>query len=84
MRQGKGEEGTPCHGDDAPPLPGQGNLSPSCHPSSFACAAVLLAVQHSSPRTGTLLSSPLALGSTQYEYGEWQTSRDEVTYLERT
>ena len=66
LRRGKGEEGTPM------PLiviglrhcpPSQGDLSPSCHPSSFVCAAVLLAGLHSSHRRGTLLSSPLALKS---------------------
>ena len=60
MRQGTRY---PCHSDIVPPLPGRGNLNPSCHPSSFACAAVLLVDLHSLPRRDTSLSSPLALES---------------------
>jgi hypothetical protein len=45
--------------------PSLSDFSPSCHPSSFVCAAVLLVDLHSLIRRGTLLSSPLALKSTQ-------------------
>jgi hypothetical protein len=60
----------PCHRDDVPPMPDKGDLNPSCHPSSFACAAVLLVGLHSWLRRGTLLSSPLALKSTYIEQCE--------------